>query len=191
MNSFPAAVAVFVSFLLSSFANAQQISPLRPGDSVHIELKPGSGAAEVISATCCVGADGAIKLAGLETPVPAEGLSITELAKAVEAACQAAGVFPGYKPAVSLCNCGSGINQPTTVAVGGEVKSPTGNLPLNEGLTLRRAIMIAGGPPEFADLGRVKLIRGATVTICDLRRHKEKEHNPALKEGDAIHVPQD
>jgi protein involved in polysaccharide export with SLBB domain len=190
MNSFPAAVAAFVIFFLSSFAHAQSISPLRPGDSVQIELKPGSGRADVIRATCCVGADGAIKLAGLETPVLAEGLSITELARAVEAACQAAGVFPGYKPAVSLCNCGNRINQPPTVAVGGEVKNPKGDIPIKEGMTLYRAVLAAGGPTEFADLRRVKLIRGNTSTICDLRRHKEKEHNPTLKEGDSIHVPQ-
>jgi protein involved in polysaccharide export with SLBB domain len=164
---------------------------IRAGDNLVIEILDPESEAPNINSTYCVSAKGDILLPRIDVPVQAEGLTHEQFARIVENTYRNAGIFrdPSFKVSFPR-GCGSSAAAFRVVSVGGEVKNPSGNIPLTEGMTLYRAVLAAGGPTEFADLRRVKLIRGNTSTICDLRRHKEKEHNPTLKEGDSIHVPQ-
>lgn len=73
------------------------------------------------------------------------------------------------------------------VAVGGEVKRPQG-FPFKPGVTLLEAIKLCGGLTTFSDIKKVKLIRGKTETVYDLKK-LTKETSPILEPGDQIVVP--
>lgn len=78
-----------------------------------------------------------------------------------------------------------------TVMVLGAVRQ-SGQHPLTEGMTLREAVMLAGGPTEVADLSNITLRREgvAEVTRIDYTRAAagDVDANPELKPGDVIFV---
>jgi hypothetical protein len=59
-------------------------------------------------------------------------------------------------------------------------------------MRLYAAIMAAGGFTEFADVRRVKIIRGTRSIVIDMRKlDPAGSNNPILLDGDTIHVPAD
>ena len=75
------------------------------------------------------------------------------------------------------------------VSVGGEVRA-TGEFPLRQGMTLMSAINRAGGFTEFAKTKAVKLLRGNSETVYDMRKIQANgSNNPVLMDGDQIIVP--
>ena len=184
----PLLAAIF-SLVLTLLAGAQNLSPLRPGDTIGITLKkPAENAAE-FSTGYTLDKKGCIKLRHLKKPLKSSGLSIVDLARAVEKAYSDAGVLKdpvfstGLVPVAKLVG--------SIVTVSGEVKTPKGDIPRRRGLRLYQAIMAAGGLTEFADAKWVKLLRGNKGTLYDLRKLlPDGSNNPVLKDGDYIHVPQ-
>ena len=73
------------------------------------------------------------------------------------------------------------------VTVGGEARNPS-EVPMRPGLNLYGAIMKAGGPTEYGDMRKVKLLRGNTEKVYDLRK-VNTTNNPELQAGDQIVIP--
>ena len=75
----------------------------------------------------------------------------------------------------------------TVFTVGGEVKKPQ-EFMFKPGINLFVAIAMCGGPTEYSNLKKVKLIRGKTETVYDLKK-LTNETVPLLEPGDQIVVP--
>lgn len=183
------AVIACVMSLLGLNASAQ-LSPLKASDPVKIELKTPSEDAATVTSVYVVSATGTVKLPMLDREIRATGLTTTQLARTIEAAYKAAEIYTN--PTIN-CNLEINIGDQGAahiVAVGGEVRSPKGNVALREGMRLYNAIMQCGGPTEFAKMSSVKLIRGTREYRFDMRKlDPAGKNNPVLEDGDTIHIP--
>lgn len=136
-----------------------------------------------ISGNYKVSAAGTIKLPRLEQPLKANGLTFSEFQKQAEQAYRKAEIFEHptiLLPQICL------MRDPNLLMIGGEVKNP-GDYHPGRGLTLRSLLAKSGGVTAYADLRRVKLVRGKTETIHDLRAGSKE--NPLLQAGDQIVLP--
>ncbi len=180
----------FVYALFSSSANAQNLTPLKPGDPIVIDLKVPAEDATNVSAKMNVSKQGTIKVAYIEREISVAGLNTTEVARRIEQAYRAAEIYTA--PTVVVTSSTPNDYIPHIVSVGGEVRSPRGDVPVRDGMRLYQAIMSCGGPTEFADMRKVKLIRGTRQTIFDMRKlDPSGSNNPVVQDGDTIHIPQD
>ncbi len=76
------------------------------------------------------------------------------------------------------------------VNVGGEVKAPE-RVPYTPDLTVLSCINAAGGFSPYADQRRVRLLRGAQVTIVDVKKiRRDPSRDIPLQPGDKVEVPQ-
>lgn len=85
-------------------------------------------------------------------------------------------------------------------SVAGKVRSP-GSFTPGHYMNVLEAVSVAGGPTEFADLGRVKIYRknGAQIQVIDVRLDTAMKGNPSnadlqgaiieLQSGDTVVVP--
>ncbi len=188
MNTKLTAFVAFIAFLFSLHARAQEHAVLKPSDPVTIELKvPAEDAANVTS-LYTVSETGTVKMPYLDKEITAKGLSISQLARRIEAAYKEAGIYSA--PTINVILKMDGVAH--AVTVGGEVRSGGAQVPLRDGMQLFTAITTAGGFTEFADRRKVKLIRAGKATYYDLRDIiADGSNNPVLKDGDLIHVPAD
>ena len=157
---------------------------LRPGDP--IELKIGGVPVEEqqqVNNTYTVDSTGSVNLPYINR-VHAEGLTPAQLAQAIEASYRANKVFTN--PTITI------LMQPTArfVNVGGSVRAPN-RVPFTEDITLLSAINAAGGFNDFADQKHVRLLRGNTAKVYDIRQfRRDPSLDPKLQPGDRIEVPQ-
>jgi protein involved in polysaccharide export with SLBB domain len=169
-------------FLATSSLFAQGL--LRPGDP--IELKIGGVPVEEqqqVNNTYTVDSSGSVNLPYINR-VHAEGLTPAQLAQAIEASYRANKVFTN--PTITI------LMQPTArfVNVGGSVRAPN-RVPFTEDITLLSAITAAGGFNDFADQKHVRLLRGNTAKVYDVRQfRRDPSLDPKLQPGDRIEVPQ-
>lgn len=87
-----------------------------------------------------------------------------------------------------------------TFSVAGKVRAP-GNFTPGHYVNVLEAISVAGGPTEFADLGRVKIYRkvGSQIQVMEIRLDTAMKGNPSsadlqaasveLQSGDTVVVP--
>ena len=76
------------------------------------------------------------------------------------------------------------------VNVGGAVRTPS-RVPFTEDMTLLTAINAAGGFNDFADQRKVRLLRGSTVQVYDVREfRRDPSRDVRLQPGDRVEVPQ-
>lgn len=183
------AFVAFIGLLLSLQARAQATAVLKPSDPVTVELKVPAEDADNVTSVYTVSETGTLKMPYLEKEITAKGLSVSQLARRIEAAYKEAGIYSAPTVNVIL----SGPPGPThAVTVGGEVRSGGAQVPLRDNMQLFTAITTAGGFTEFADKKKVKLIRASKATLYDMRDIKaDGSNNPLLKDGDLIHVPGD
>ena len=181
------AVVAFIAVLLCLNAPAQSNTTLKATDPVKIELKVPAEDAANVTGNYSVSEKGLLKMPYLEREIQAAGLSVSELSRKIEAAYKAEGIYTN--PTVIVILPGAEIAAPHVVVVGGEVRKP-GEVPLRENMQLFGAIMAAGGFTEFADTRHVKVIRGNTEKVYNMRKINGTS-NPPLKDGDQIVVPQD
>lgn len=187
MKSFPCFILALLITLVS--ASAQLAGVLKPGDSVVIQLKTPAEDAENVTTTYAVSDRGTIKLPMLDQEVPAAGITVTVLARRIESAYKAADIYTSPMINVTLPTVTEGGIVNHVVNVGGEVRA-SGEFPLRQGMTLLQAINKAGGFTEFAQTRRVKLIRGNTEKVYDMRKiNPDGSNNPVLMDGDQIIVP--
>jgi len=189
MKLFTTFIVALIALLVTLKAPAQTHAVLKPSDPVKIELKVPAEDAANVSSTYTVSEKGLLKMPYLDQDIQASGLSVSELSRRIEAAYRSAGIYSN--PTVVVGLGGPAEIAPHVVTVGGEVRNPR-EVPLREKMRLYAAIMSAGGFTEFADVRRIKLIRESKASVYDLRVLREDgSNNPALKDGDLIHVPAD
>ena len=186
------ALLALLTSLLMLPAVAQSSAILKAGDNVIIQLKTPVEDATTVNDTYVVSARGTVKMPMLNTEITAAGMTTTDLARRIEAAYRVAEIYTN--PTI---NCNIDFNKAAggaahIVAVGGEVRSPQGSVPLRDGMRLYQAIMQCGGPTEFADMRKVKIIRGTREFHFDMRKiQPDGSNNPVLQDGDTIHIPAD
>ncbi len=137
-----------------------------------------------VSSAYTISSEGTVKLPHI-AEISAAGLTPTELQRRIQRAYVDAEIYT--HPTVTI-NVNSQAQIEQVVTVGGEVRQP-GDFPFRPGINLYSAIMKAGGPTEFAEMKKVKLIRGKSERVIDLRKVTQ-ENNPDLQAGDQIVVPQ-
>ncbi len=189
MKTFASLLMAAAALFFATPASAQQ-SKLKPSDPVQINLMVPAEDAQNVTQVYTISDSGTVKLPYLDKEIQAAGSSTTELARRIEAAYRAAEIYTN--PTINVTLNGPIIASPHVVTVGGEVKGGGGQVPLRDKMTLYTAIMSVGGFTEFADVRRVKLIRGNKETIYDMRRIEANgSNNPTLMDGDTIVVRQD
>jgi protein involved in polysaccharide export with SLBB domain len=161
-------LAVILTFAVGS-ANGEVVYRLGSGDKLKVtvyEEKDLSGSFEV-------GGEGVVSLP-LIGPVTAEGLSIRELEKGIQAKLR-----DGYlrNPRVSI-----EVLNYRPFYILGEVKEP-GSYPFVNGMTILNAVALGGGYTYRANKTRISLIRAGT-------REKEQVVGPTtvVLPGDVIRV---
>lgn len=179
------ALLLFVLLAVHLFAQERQEARLKPTDTVKVRISgvPTTDGAS-ISGTYPISEDGYISLTYISR-VKAAGLSPSQLGSAIQAAYVREKVF--RKPTVV-------IEPPTDagaaqrVIVGGEVRTPS-IVSFRNGMTLFEAMTVAGGPTDFADMKRIRLMRGGQTTEHNLKRLSETNSDITLKPDDKIVVP--
>jgi protein involved in polysaccharide export with SLBB domain len=157
---------------------------LRAGDPIEIKI----GGVPVdeqtqVNNTYTVDASGAISLPYINK-VQAAGLAPAQVAAAAEAKYREGKIFTNPTITITM--------QPTArfVNVGGAVRTPS-RVPFTEDMTMLAAINAAGGFNDFADQKRVRLLRGSTVQIHDVRQfRRDPSRDVKLQPGDRVEVPQ-
>jgi polysaccharide export outer membrane protein len=176
------AAILLVTFAAVLSAHAQ--ATLRVGDPIEIKIAgvPAEEQAQVNN-TYTVDASGSLNMPYINN-VKASGLTPSQLASAIEGTYRANKIFTN--PTITI------IMQPQArfVNVGGAVRSPM-RVPYTEDMTLLAAINGAGGFNDFADQKKVRVIRGNSVQMVDVRQaRRDPARDIKLQPGDRVEVPQ-
>lgn len=186
-----------ISRILAVFAVALVLCPasllassVSANESLNISIK-GVPATEQsrISGIYNVSSKGYVYMPLLEGGIKASGMSTSALARKIEQAYKAAGMYKD--PRIAIVSAQDDRDrqesQRLLVSIGGFVKSP-GQRPFIQGMTLYQAVAAAGGETAFGSIRRVELLRKNRRTVYDLRRtdHMAVRVYP----GDTINVPQ-
>ena len=180
-----AALALALSALIGFFeAACAQDARLREGDQMEIRIGgvPPEEIAQ-ITGTYTIDGQGYVNMPHIGK-IRASGASQSELQAAIENAYRSQQIYTNPSITVTVPNMARFVN------VGGSVRSPM-RVPFTADLTILGAITAAGGFTDYADQGKVKLLRDGAVTIVNI---KEIRKNPTkdlkVKPGDKIEVPQ-
>jgi protein involved in polysaccharide export with SLBB domain len=173
-----------LSICLAAAASAHAQATLRVGDPVDLKISgvPSEEQAQVNN-SYTVDANGTINLPYINK-VKAEGLTPAQLAAAIEGSYREAKIYTN--PTITI------VMAPTArfVNVGGAVRSPS-RIPFTEDMTLLTAINAAGGFNDFADQRKVRVLRGQTVKVYDVREvRRDPSRDIKLQPGDRIEIPQ-
>ncbi|SKA81299.1 polysaccharide export outer membrane protein [Prosthecobacter debontii] len=156
--------------LLVSLLTLQQLwaqsgeLPLRPGDRITISVGaiPDNEVAQ-IKGVYTVSDNGTINLLHIGE-VRASGLKPSALQRAIEQTYIREEIYTRPNVLVSIDSVGGADMRQVTVT--GVVKP--GGVPYQQGMTLSRAIMSAGGPTPFGSMKKVKLLRGGRASVHNL-----------------------
>ena len=175
----------FIGFGTSS-AQGQQAEPrFAAGQTFVLRI---AGVPQVdanqVTGQYSVSSGGTVRLPYL-TEVSAIGLTPTELQRKLEAAYKSSDIYT--HPTISISTNANNAGSDMVITVGGEVRQPA-DVPFRAGINLYAAITRCGGPTEYGDMKRVKLMRGKTERIIDLRK-VGNDNNPELQAGDQVIVP--
>ena len=181
------AIMVSVAALCSGTLSAQSVSA---NESLNISVK-GVPLAEQsrVSGVYNVSPGGTLSLPMLKNEVKASGLAASTLARRIEAAYKAAGIYSD--PRITVLSMADNDKQVArereVVSIGGFVKSP-GQRPYITGMTLFQAVSAAGGETAFGSIRRVELYHNGRKKIYDLK--KAQNMHVRVFPGDSINVPQ-
>jgi protein involved in polysaccharide export with SLBB domain len=173
---------LILSFCIASVALAQ--ATLRIGDPIEIKIGgvPMDEQTQVNN-TYTVDSNGMISLPYINK-VQAAGLAPAQFAAAAEARYRDEKIFTNPTITITMAPTARFVN------VGGAVRTPS-RIPFTEDMTMLVAINAAGGFNDFADQKRVRLLRGNTVKIHDVRQfRKDPSLDVRLQPGDRVEVPQ-
>lgn len=175
---------VLVAFVhLPSILMAQD-AVLRSGDSLELRIG-GVPSEEVlqVSGSYTIDGDGYLNLPHIGK-VRASDATQSELQRSIESAYISRQIYTNPSITLTIPNMARFVN------TGGEVKAPQ-RVPFTADLTLLGAISASGGFTDFADQGKVRLLRDGKVTIVNVKEvRKDPEKDIRLKPGDRIEVPQ-
>jgi len=157
---------------------------LRVGDPLELKLAGVPNEEQVqVNNTYTVDASGSVNLPYINK-VKADGLTPAQLAASIEGGYRAAKIYTN--PTITV------IMAPTArfVNVGGAVRLAQ-RVPFTEDMTLLAAINGAGGFNDFADQRKVRVLRGSTVKVYDVREaRRDPSKDIKLQPGDRVEVPQ-
>lgn len=181
--SLPAYFGLLLLLAWVQLATAQEVA-LRTGDELQIRI---GGVPlediESVTGTYTVDGGGFVNLPYIGK-VAASGKSQSELQTAIEEA---------YREKQIYTNPSIMVAVPMTarfVDVGGDVRGPR-RVPYTSDLTVLGAITAAGGFTDYADQGKVRLLRDGEVTIINVKQiRKDPSLDMILRPGDKIEVPQ-
>jgi len=180
-------IMMSVSALCLGMASAQSVSA---NESLNISVK-GVPAAEQsrVSGVYNVSPSGTLSLPMLKNEFKASGLSASTLARRIEAAYKAAGIYKDPRITIlSMADNNAQVaRQREVVNVGGKVKS-AGPKPFIQGMTLFSAVSAAGGADPFGAMNRVELFHNGRRKIYNLKTAAHM--NIRVYPGDSINVPQ-
>jgi polysaccharide export outer membrane protein len=170
--------------LVATAASLHAQATLRVGDPFELKISgvPAEEQAQVNN-TYTVDASGTINLPYINK-VKAAGLTQAEFAASVEGAYRAGKIYSN--PTITV------LMQPTArfVNVGGAVRTPS-RVPFTEDMTLLTAINAAGGFNDFADQRKVRVLRGSSVQVYDVREfRRDPSKDVKLQPGDRVEIPQ-
>ncbi|MDQ6624185.1 MAG: polysaccharide export protein [Verrucomicrobiota bacterium] len=170
--------------IFAAALSAHGQATLRVGDPVELKIAgvPAEEQAQVNN-TYTVDSSGSINLPYINK-VKADGLTPSQLQSSIEGTYRAGKIYSN--PTITI------VMQPTArfVNVGGAVRTPT-RVPFTEDMTLLTAINAAGGFNDFADQGKVRLLRGKSAQIFDVRQsRRDPSKDIKLQPGDRVEVPQ-
>lgn len=168
---------------LSAPAFAQD-AVLRPGDQIEIRIG-GVPAEEVsqVTGVYTVDGDGFINMPHIGK-VRAAGATQSQLQGAIESTYKSQQIYTN--PSITLAV----PNTARFVDVGGDVRAQQ-RVPFTADLTVLGAITAAGGFTEYADQGKVRLLRDGKVILINIKDvRKDPTKDIKLKPGDKIQVPQ-
>ena len=176
--------AGFLLFLVSAGVLRASDAAFRTGDT--IELRIGGVPAEetqLITGTYTVDGEGFVNLPHVGK-VRAAGLGQAALQSAIEAAYRAGEIYTNPSITVTVPAALRFVN------VSGDVRQPR-RVEYTSDLTLLGAISACGGFTEYADQGKVRLIRRGGVQIVNIKAvRKDPSQDVVLLPGDQIEVPQ-
>jgi polysaccharide export outer membrane protein len=162
-------------------------SPLRTSETLKISISgvPGGDQASMAGQTFMVADDGTVSVTYLSNGVRAVGLTPSALARELERAYKAAGIYT--KPTINVQRL-LGPETRMVVSVGGNVRQP-GSCVLRPDLRLLDAINERGGFDDFASKKDVQVMRRGTTKEYDLRNvSRNQQNNVILEPGDSIIV---
>ena len=181
---------VVVMSLMTMFSGGVSADEISVNEALNISIR-GVPAAEQqrISGLYNVSERGYVSLPLLKNPIKASGLNLSTLARRIEAAYKAAGMYKDPRITVisSQDNNKKETREREVVSVGGYVKSP-GQKPFIQGMTLFQAVSAAGGETAFGSIRRVELYHNGRKRIYDMR--KAEHMRVRVYPGDSINVPQ-
>jgi len=170
-------------FGLSAVVFAQD-AVLRSGDQIEIRLG-GVPVEEInqVTGIYTVDGDGFINMPHIGK-VRAAGATQSQLQGAIETSYKSQQIYTN--PSITLAV----PNAARFVDVGGDVRLPQ-RVAFTADLTILGAITAAGGFTEYADQGKVSLMRDGQLTVISMKEvRKDPSKDLKLKPGDKIHVPQ-
>jgi polysaccharide export outer membrane protein len=180
MHRFFTTALVLFACVLSAAAQAT----LRVGDPIELKI---SGVPneeqQQINNVYTVDATGSVNLPFINK-VKADGLTPAQLAASIEGTYRAGKIYTN--PTITA------IMAPTArfVNVGGAVRNAS-RVPFTEDMTLLAAINAAGGFNDYADQRKVRVLRGNSVNIYDVREaRRDPSRDIKLQPGDRVEVPQ-
>ena len=176
--------AGFLLFFVSAGVLRASDAAFRTGDT--IELRIGGVPAEetqLITGTYTVDGEGFVNLPHVGK-VRAAGLGQAALQSAIEAAYRAGEIYTNPSITVTVPAALRFVN------VSGDVRQPR-RVEYTSDLTLLGAISASSGFTEYADQGKVRLIRRGGVQIVNIKAvRKDPSQDVVLLPGDQIEVPQ-
>jgi len=150
---------------------------LRSGDQIVVRLDTGGVQPDVFEVMIDENGEISLTLIG---HIKATGLTPSELSERIQAS---------YVPRYYVRCTATVLARDRFFYVGGEVRNP-GRLPWSEDVTLMKAINTASGFTDYANRGKVEIVRGKSKQIynCEqIRKYPDKDV-PILP-GDTIYVP--
>lgn len=162
----------------------QEVTTLGPGDVFEVHIV----GEDKLPTQFTVSPDGSADLPYVKR-IQAAGLEPQQLAEQVRAKLMEMQILVDPSVSVSLKDLNS-----KRIEILGEVQKP-GSLPMVSGMTLLRAITMAGGFSAMANHGKVMIRRrikggtkAATVSVDDIMENRIPD--PTLQAGDSIDVAQ-
>ncbi len=170
--------------LFAAALSAKAQATLRVGDPIEMKLSGVPNDEQIqFNNTYTVDATGAVNLPYINK-VKANGLTPAQLAAAIEGAYRANKVYTNPTITIMMAATSRFVN------VGGAVRNAT-RVPFTEDMTLLAAINAAGGFNDFADQRKVRVLRGNSVKIYDIREaRRDPSKDIKLQPGDRVEVPQ-
>ena len=180
MPRFVSTLVLFLAVVASAAAQAT----LRVGDPVELKISGvPNDEQQQINNIYTVDSTGSVNLPYINR-IKADGMTPAQLAASIENAYRSNKIYTN--PTITA------IMAPTArfVNVGGAVRNAS-RVPFTEDMTLLAAINAAGGFNDFADDRKVRVLRGNSVQVYNVREaRRDPSRDLKLQPGDRVQGPQ-